>query len=163
MTLVEVLVAVAIVSLTVTSMMSAFTLLNQMASISRNQSSAKALCQQRVEQVLSLPFHPPAVLPSIDGFNLLGQASDWTASAPPYTMGSKPAFQQPGTSVQTSTEAVSVHVEQDGATVTVPGTRKTSITCTDPTLNLAQFTVTVSYTYRSRRFNYDMYCLRGSD
>jgi type II secretory pathway pseudopilin PulG len=162
-TLVETLVALSILTLTVTSMMSAFTLLNREATVSRNQSSAKALCQQRIEQAMSLPFHPPAVLPSIDGFNLLGKASDWAGSSPPYTMGSKPDFQQSGQTVQTSTETVNVHVEQDGVTVRVPGTRTTTIACTDNVLNLAQFTVTVRYVFRSKTFNYQMYCLRASD
>lgn len=162
-TLVEMMVALTILAMTIVGMMSAFTLLNRFAWNSRNQSSAKALCQQRIEQALALPFHPPAILSSIDGFYLLGQAANWTTAAAPYTLGSPASFTGGAGGVQTSTENVSVYVEQNGTTVTVPGVRTTTVACSDTTLDLAQFTVQVAYTYRGKSYSYSMFTLRSPD
>ena len=162
-TLVEMLVAFGVLALTMVGLFSSFTFLNGYAAVSRNQSSAKALCQQRIEQVLSLPFHPPLTVPVSDGFYLLGQASNWTAASGPYTNSSPASFTGPAAGIQTSSETVSIYVAQDGTTVQVPGTRTTTVACTNTALNLAQFTVRVAYVYRSKSYSYAMYVLRGAD
>lgn len=157
MTLVEVMVAVGILALTTVGGISAFTLLNNYAASNRNLTSAKELCQERIEQALGMGFQPPAILPQVNGYYILGQASNWSRSNNLAT--------GPTSEVTTSTENnVNVYLQQDGQTVLVPGTRTTSIVCPNAAqTDVAQFTVKVNYTYRGKPFTYQMTTLRTSD
>lgn len=159
MTLVEIMVALGILALTTVGGISAFTFLNSHAANNRNQSSAKQLCQERIEQALTLPFNPPASLPTVTNsmgntYSLLGTTANWSTGATALATG-----------ITTSTETVNVYVQQDGLSAVVPGTRTTTVTCAAPTTNnpLAQFTVQVTYTYRGRTHTSNMTVLRGAN
>ena len=57
-TLAEVLISLAILVLTGVGSVSGFMLLNRYATTNRDRAAAKALCQERIEQIVSLPFRP---------------------------------------------------------------------------------------------------------
>ena len=178
MTVVELMVSLTILVLTTVGGVSGFIMLNQYASNLRNLSSAKVLCQERIEQVQTMLFTPPTNVPTVTGqidgntyyllgpgTNSTGQTSVYDATTGAYT-GTTPR-------VTTTAETVQVYVQQDGTTNTVPGTRTTTIglsTLTDAStgssgssLKVMTFTVQVSYTYRGKTYSYSMYTLRGPD
>ncbi len=169
-TLVEMMVALAVLALGVVALMTGFTTLNASAASSRLAVSAKALCQERIEQVITQPFHPPAQLTTVKGappnpdFNLMGTAANWTTAAGPYTDSSPFSFQGVG-AVQTSQDTVNVCVQQDGVTTSVSGVRTTTMSVPDSTNSpdLALFTVTLTYSYRGRTFSTTMSTLRAVD
>ena len=171
LTMVEVLVSMAVLAITAVGGVSGFMLLNQHASAMRNLSSAKALCQERIEQVQTMPFVPPTDLPSV--------SSQLSASTTFDILGSKANYDTTGkfsstTGVTTSNESVQVYVQQDGTTATVTGTRTTTVTLTSlsdglstatapPSLKVVSFTVNVAYTFRGKSYSYSMYTLRSPD
>ena len=181
MTLVEVLIALTILVLTSFGGIGAFTLLNRYAATTRNACSAKALCQERIEQVMALPFHPPLTVPSVPGaitgngpFNILGTGANWSSDTPPYINGSNVTYAATsGTNgLQTSTEPVTICLQQDGATATVTGTRTTTVKSIVTALTPATgainvptvlFTVNVAYTDRNTTKTYSMSTLRAFD
>jgi hypothetical protein len=63
----------------------------------------------------------------------------------------------------TTSEAVSVYIEQNNTTVAVPGTRTTTIATADASLKLLQVSVNVSYTFRGRPYSYQACTLRAPD
>lgn len=78
---------------------------------------------------------------------------DYTAS------GAVPALLASGK----TTESVSVYLEQDNTTVTVPGTRTTTIATADAALKLLRVTVNVSYSFRGNSQSYSVCTLRAPD
>lgn len=163
MTLVETVVALGLLVICGISGFYAFMLINRYAARERNMSSAKALCQERIEQALTTPFRPPLVLPNVTGqdsktYSILGTAANYT-TAGVYT------------GAETFTEAVTVYVQQDPTSATaVPGTRTTTVVpslLTDSSglgsLGMVQFTVTVAYTVNGDNRTYKMNTMRGTD
>ena len=177
LTLVELMVSLAILVLTSVGGVSGFIMLNQYASNLRNLSSAKALCQERIEQVQTMTFTPPTVVPTVPGqidgntYYLLGPGSNSTGQTSVYDSTGK--FTGGTSLVTTAAENVQVYVQQNGSTNTVPGVRTTTAglaTLTDAStgnagvsLKVLTFTVTVTYTYRGKPYSYSMYTLRGPD
>ena len=80
LTLVEVLVSMAILVLTTVGGVSGFMIFNNYAASSRNISSAKALCQERIEEVQTMPFTPPNAVPTV-----VGQMDTPFSTPPKYT------------------------------------------------------------------------------
>ncbi len=165
MTLVETVVALALLVVSGVAGMYSFMLLNRYAMRERNVSSAKALCQERIDQALTATFRPTGLLPSVpavlgqDGntYNILGTLS--SATPPVYN----------GT-ITCAAEPVTVYVQQDGSTASaVTGTRVTTATpapfldANSLSLGVEQFTVTVTYTFNGESRSYSMYTMRSPD
>ena len=177
LTLVEVMVSLAILVLTTVGGVSGFMIFNNYAASSRNISSAKALCQERIEEVQTMIFTPPTVVPTvtgqIDGANyyLLGPGSNSTGATTVYNTSGTYTGSSP--LVTTAAESVRVYVQQNGTTNTVLGTRTTSVSLSSlidastgnsaASLGVMTFTVTVNYTYRGKSYTYSMYTLRSPD
>ena len=177
MTLVEILVSLAILVLTTVGGVSGFMIFNQYAASSRNIASAKALCQERIEEVQTMIFTPPTVVPTVPGqmdgktYYLLGPGSNSTGATSVYN--SSGTYTGTSPLVTTTAESVRVYVQQDGATNTVPGVRTTSVSLSSlidastgnssTSLGVMTFTVTVNYTFRGKSYTYSMYTLRGPD
>ena len=178
-TLIEVLVSLAVLVLTAVGGMTGFSLLNRYAMDNADRSAAKALCQERIEQILTLPYRPiqgnafmPVVTsqqdPSIS-YYLLGNAnSDYDLTTGLYT----------GTAGQqtsgTSGEPVIISAQPNSTgTVTTPvtGYRFTTVTKAPTTLLTAAktsvpivlATVTVTWTIRGTTNSYSLYTLRSPD
>jgi type II secretory pathway pseudopilin PulG len=135
-TLVETMMAAGTLAIVAGASISALTLLNNRAAVERNQSAAKELCQQAIEQALALPFDPPTTVPSIFG--------TWP---PPAT---------------TASEPVQLYVQkEDESTSVVQGTRTNSVAFANSSTNLIQFTTNVTYRYRGKQYSYEMYTLRA--
>ena len=177
-TLIEVLVSICILALTSCGGVAAFTMLNRYASTLRNTSSAKALCQERIEQAMSLPFNPPSTIAIVSAqqtaygpYNLLGAATDWTTVSAPYSAGTPVSYTGTSSGLQTSSEPVNVYVQQDGTTATVTGTRTTTVTSMIATLPSSPnvqvpsvlFTVQVTYIFRGNANTYSMSTVRSFD
>ena len=191
LTLVEVMVSMAILVLTTVGGVSGFMIFNNYAASSRNISSAKALCQERIEEVQTLIFTPPSSVPTVIGqmdtttnntnYFLLGPGSNSVAGMVNGVPGAKvPSVYNTTTGVYTGSnpltpnvpEPVRVYVQQDGVTNTVIGTRTTTVSLASlvdgsgsglGSLGVMSFTVTVNYTYRGKPYSYSMYTLRSPD
>ncbi len=175
LTLVEMMVSLAVLTLTAVGGVSGFVLLNQYASSLRNVSSAKALCQERIEQVQTMPFNPPGAVPDV----LIPGSDPKLSTSYYYLLGPSGSYDSSGKytgtgTAQTTSETVQVYVQQDGTTSTVPGTRTTTVSLAPLTnavssgtagtsLRVVTFTVTVTYTYRGKSYSYSMYTLRSPD
>jgi type II secretory pathway pseudopilin PulG len=142
MTLVEVMVAMAMISITCTSFMFVFSQLNQMAMVSRLSTGAAALAQSQIDLISTdAPFQPQ--------------------------YGITPSELTPGT-VSTSVNVYDDPISGN----TVAGTMTTIITAVDATypngtvtdtLYLYTANVTVTYTYRNRSYSVSYSTLRTSD
>ena len=96
-TLLEVIVSVAILALTTTGGIAAFLTLNRYAANLRNLSEARVLCQERIDQALTLRFLPPSsVVP-------MAPNSDPTTTTASPTL----AILGPTTAYSTTTSALS--------------------------------------------------------
>lgn len=144
LTLVEVMVACAMITLTCTTFMFAFAQLNQMAMVSRLSTGAYAAVQSQIDHInTDSPFEPQAATPQIP------------------------------VCLTSGTTTTSVNVYQDPiSNDTVSGTMTTAVTpvttsytsgSTTENLYLYQATVTVSYTYRNRSYSVSFSTLRTSD
>ena len=137
---------------------SSFVLLNRYATGNRDRSTARALCQERIEQVLTLPFTPQTqVMPVVTGqdnqqYYLLGTYSNYNTASNAYT---GPANQQ------TSNEPVTIYKQPDGTSL-VTGTRTTTVTSAGIN-GLVSVTVTVTYTVRGQPVTYSLSTLRSVD
>ena len=187
LTLVEVMVSMAILVLTTVGGVSGFMIFNNYAASSRNISSAKALCQERIEEVQTMIFTPPTVVPTVTGqmdtatnytnYFLLGPGSNSVNGSQNVKVNS---VYNTTTGVYTGSspltpnvpEPVRVYVQQDGVTNTVIGTRTTTVSLSSlvdtsaskfGSLGVMMFTVTVNYTYRGKAYSYSMYTLRSPD
>ena len=184
LTLIEVMVSMAVLVLTTVGGVSGFMIFNNYAASSRNISSAKALCQERIEEVQTMIFTPPTVVPTVIGqmdtptnytnYFLLGPGSNSVAGSSNASVASvyssTGAYTGSSPLVPNNPEPVRVYVQQDGVTNTVIGTRTTSVGLSSLTdgspsksgsLGVMTFTVTVNYAYRGKNYSYSMYALRG--
>ena len=170
-TLIETLVSLAILVITGVGSVSGFLLLNRYASDNRDRAAAKALCQERVEQILTLPFNPKAgVVPAVVGqdgvtYYLLGQAS--TGSPPSYDTSNNYIG---AANQQTSNEPVTISLQPNGsatAATPVTGTRTITVSAAPSLLtlglDLVRATVTVTWTIRGTTNTYTLYALRSPD
>ena len=189
LTLVEVMVSMAVLVVTTVGGVSGFMVFNNYAASSRNISSAKALCQERIEEVQTMIFTPPSNVPTVIGqmdtalnntnYFLLGPGSNSVSGMVNGLPGpSVPSVYNTTTGVYTGSspltpnnpEPVRVYVQQDGVTNTVIGTRTTTVSLAPlvdtsgsglGSLKVMSFTVTVNYTYRGKSYSYSMYTLRS--
>jgi len=142
LTLVEVMISCAMIALTCTSFMFAFTQLNQMAMIARLYTGAYAVAESQIDLISTdSPFQPQ------------------NNTVPPELT--------PGTATATVTvyqDPVSNNTITGTMTTTVSAAN-TSYTAgsTTETLYLYQANVTVSYTYRNRNYSVSFSTLRTSD
>ncbi len=162
MTLVEVMISLGLLVVCGVSGIYSFMLLNRYAARERAVSSAKALCQERIEQALTMSFRPPATLPVVNcqnssTYNLLGSSSNYTSGG--IYIGA-----------ETYTEPVTVYVQQDPASATsISGTRTTTVTpapladTNGGVLGVVQLAVTVAYTINGENRTYQMWAMRSSD
>ena len=175
-TLIETLVSLALLVLTGVGGVSGFMLLNRYASDNRDRAAAKALCQERVEQILTLPFNPKAgIVPAVVGqdnntYYLLGLAT--TATPPSYDSSNNyigGANQQTSSTFNSSGEPVTISLQPNGnATAATPvnGFRTTTISAapsSTPGLCLMNATVTVTWNIRGTTNTYTLYALRSPD
>lgn len=142
LTLVEVMVAAAMITVTCTTFMFAFTQLNQMAMVSRLYTGAASVGQSQIDLISTdSPFQPQN--------NLI------------------PAELQPGT----ATASVTVY-QDPISNFTIAGTMTTTVAAvnasytygsTTDTLYLYRATVTVTYSYRNRNYSVSFSTLRTAD
>ena len=185
-TLVETMVSLAVLVVASVGCVLSFMMLNQYAASLRNISSAKELCQERIEQARSMTFSPPATAPAVPGqdgnyYYILGMpntastlvpsgATTVPAAGTSTDYSSAGAFTG-GSGSTTLVEPITIYAPRDGTTSTaITGTRTTSISASSlvdanlgGSLNLVQFNVTVAYTYRGQNYSYSMYTLRSPD
>ena len=170
-TLVEVAISIAVLAITSVGGVSAFMLLNKYAASIRNDNMARSLCQERIEQALTLVFLPKTgvvpLAPASDLVNypggtcaILGTAGSYNTTTGAYT-GS------PSTPTSTETIVVATQSENATATAAAPGsanvtyTRTTTVSAT--ALGVVQFTVTVSYVFRGVTYTDTMTTYRSPD
>ena len=173
------MISIGVLALTGMGGISAFMILNRYAANLRNMSEARALCQERIEQALTLRFLPPSstvpMAPNADPstivasptWPILGPATDYNTTTSAYSGGSN---------LQTSTENIPVYTQSDGTSAAnsanVTYTRTTTVSpanlmyatgviTTTTSLNLVLFTVTVSYVFHGQTYSTSMSTLRG--
>lgn len=112
---------------------------NRTGSVDRSRTSARALCQDRIEQVLSQPYTPPNKLPAVFG--------TWPI---------------PATDTVTSTDPVDVYVDDAGNKV-INGTRTVTVSRPNATLNYVLVTARVDYTYRGTTYQQEINTVRAPD
>lgn len=137
-TMVEVLIAITLVGIGITSTVVALTKLNAFASTSRNATGAYAVAMNQIDAIQSaIPFNPQS--------------------------GQIPAILAQGTHV----DNVAIYQEDPNPTVAiVPGTRTTvvqDVKNISGGVPMYRATVTVSYTYLNRPYSISMSTLRASD
>ena len=132
--MVEVVVAIALIGIGLSTTIGALTKFNTFASQSRNATGAYAAAMNQIDAIQSAtPFTPPAQIPSI------------------LTIGVQPA------------EVVKIYEDADSNTV-VSGTRTTTVADVSAGgVTIYRATVTVNYTYLGRDYSYTMQTLRASD
>ena len=144
-TLVEVLVAVAVLGILAGSSIWALTQANNYASIARLYTGAETAAQNQIDYLLAdSPFNPQS--------NELGTTKEWT----------------PGTG---AVENVTIYSEPSGVnglTHAVIAQRVTTVTASNvvtkgQNLNLYSATVVVTYTYRSKNYRVQLNAMRSSD
>lgn len=172
-TLAEVLISLAILVLTGVGSVSGFMLLNRYATTNRDKAAAKALCQERIEQIVSLPFRPKdGIVPTVTGqdgntYYPLGQSA--TASSPSYDSNNAytgAANQQTSSTYNSNGEPVTLALQPNGtstALTPVTGFRTTTVSVANATLSLVRVTVTVTWTTRGQTNSYTLYALRSPD
>lgn len=135
-TMVEVLVAITLIGIGVTSTVAALTKINAVASSHRNATGAYAMAMNQIDAIQSAsPFKPQ--------------------SQPP------PLILTPGDRV----DNVAIYQEDPSqALAVVPGTRTTSVRdVSSGGVTIYRATVTVNYTYLNRPYSISMSTLRTSD
>jgi prepilin-type N-terminal cleavage/methylation domain-containing protein len=144
-TLVEVMVAISLAGIGVSTTIAALTKINSIASVARNLSGATTVAQNQIDLLLSdSPFNPQKTNP------------DGTVQIPPeLTIGTHvtnnvPIYKEPSTGV------------------IVSGTMTTAVSDISTVYNgfsipMYQATVTVTYTYLSRSYSVSMSTVRVSD
>jgi len=164
-TLVEAMFAMGVLIFVAAASITGLSRANQFAAVQRNQSAAKALCQERVEQALKMPFNPPSVLPSVNdingtALNILGTPGQvW----PPAT---GTVWPNPTAGRETSRESIALgnavplyRDENDNAVILA--TRVTTMERVDATLTVVRFTARVEYTYRGQTYSCEVYTMRS--
>lgn len=112
---------------------------NRTGSVDRNRTSARALCQDRIEQALSQPFSPPNTIPSIFG--------TWPV---------------PVADTITSSDTVDVYADDGGASV-ISGTRTVTVSRPNTTLNYVLVTARVNYLFRGSNYQQEICTVRAPD
>ena len=176
LTLMETIIAVGILALTTMGGVAGYFLMNRYAANLRNIGMPRAICQERFEQAITLPFRPSTgtvpLAPSADPVNtasraILGASTNYNTSG---------AFTA-GANYQTSTETIPIYTQSDGtaaaksanvtyvrtSTVSPTALVSTSGVTTGTSLNVVQFQVTVKYVFRGRSYSTSMSTLRGPD
>jgi type II secretory pathway pseudopilin PulG len=144
-TMVEAIVGITLAGIGIACCLSALTMINSMASTSRNATGAYTAVMNQIDLILSDgPFNPQKT------------NADGSPQIPPEL--------QLGTHTQNN---VSIYKEPTTGVV-VSGTMTTSVTDVSTTfsglsLSLYQATVTVNYTYRNRNYSFSMSTVRSSD
>ena len=124
---------------------------NRFAALQRLKTSAKAACQERIDQALTTPYSPPDALPALflSGVSI------------PAPNGS------PDRGTQTiAPEPFKLYVDQNDTDDTenvVPATRTTRVSLSDATLGLVRVWVRVDYSFRGKMYSYEMYVVRAPD
>ena len=150
-TLIETMVSAGVLVMVVAGSMYSFMVLNRYAGNLRNLSSAKELCQERIEQVTTLSFSPPSVTPLVPGqdgnyYYILGMPSVLPSVPTGYTTmpttvpSSSPQASADynstgtytgGSGTTTLTEPVTIYATRDNTSLSgtaVTGTRTTTVT-----------------------------------
>jgi prepilin-type N-terminal cleavage/methylation domain-containing protein len=144
-TLVEVLVATALLGLVAGGAIWALTQANNYASISRLYTGAETAAQNQIDYLLTDgPFNPQS--------NELGSTSEWTL----------------GTSAPATVTIYSQPAGADGQTHAITGQMVTTVTnntvvTKTQTLTLYSATVVVTYTFRSKNYRVQLNAMRASD
>jgi prepilin-type N-terminal cleavage/methylation domain-containing protein len=136
-TMVEVLAAIAIAGIGITSTVAALTRLNQFASTDRNATGAYAALMTEIDKIQSAtPFNPQA--------------------------GQIPAVLTPGVHPAVPVE---IYREDPSSDTVVSGTTTSTVVdvSTPGVAAMYRATVTVNYTYRNRPYTFSMSTLRASD
>jgi prepilin-type N-terminal cleavage/methylation domain-containing protein len=149
-TLVELLVSMSIIGLVAGSSVWAMLDSNRFAAIDRIRTAAKAACQEKIDQALTVPYSSEA-LPAL------------------FTTGSPASIPPPNGNPDRGTqtipsETVSLYVDQDDLKPPAPqGTRTTRVSLSDATLGLVRVWVRVDYNFRGKAYSYEMYAVRALD
>jgi type II secretory pathway pseudopilin PulG len=132
--MVEVVVAIALIGIGLSTTIGALTKFNAFASESRNATGAYAAAMNQIDAIESAtPFTPPTQIP------------------PVLTVGAQPA------------EVVKIYEDANNNTI-VSGTRTTTVAdVSTGGVAIYRATVTVNYTYLGRPYSYSMQTLRASD
>jgi type II secretory pathway pseudopilin PulG len=144
-TIVEAVIAVAVLGIGIASSLTALTKMNSFAGMSRNDTGAYTVLQNQIDAILcNAPFNPQKT--NFDG----------TAQIPPEL--------KIGTTTVTN---VPVYKEPSSGII-VPGTMTTTVsdvstTYYGVTMYMYQATVTVTYTYLNRTYSFSMNTVRCSD
>ena len=143
-TLVEVLVAVALLGLLAGSAIWTLTQTNSYAALSRLRTGAEIAAQNQIDLLLSDgPFNPQS-----------GEVPPSLTLSPP-------------SQVETDIVIYSEPAGADGNTHVITGTRTTTVTKVAPIggveLNLYSATVVVTYTYRNKPYRVQLNAMRASD
>jgi prepilin-type N-terminal cleavage/methylation domain-containing protein len=146
-TLIEAMIAIALIGLAASATFAAIGKLNEYASISRLYTSAETVAQNQIDRILSdSPFNP-----------------SWNPPQIPASL--VPDSQRGGPLVQNQ---VPIYTDPATGEVSVMGTVTTSVVDTGTSLNgsslnVYRATVTVNYQFRNRKFAVVMSTLRTSD
>jgi len=133
-TMVEVVVAIALIGVGLSTTIAALTKFNAFASVSRNQTGAYAAAMNQIDAIQSAtPFSPPLEIPTV------------------LTVGTQPP------------ETVKIYEDANSNTI-VSGTRTTTVEdVSTGGVTIYRATVTINYTYLGRPYSYSMETLRASD
>ena len=138
-TLVELAVTVTVVGAIALSAVTGLLAANRMGAVERVRTSARMLCQDRIEQALSQPFALPSTIPAIFG--------TWPV---------------PATQTTTATDTVQVYADE-GGTALINGTRTVLVSRPDTTRNYVLVTARVDYTYRGSNYRQEISTVRAPD
>ena len=144
-TLLELLVALSLISIALSTTVGALSQINSIASVARNLTGATTVAQNQIDLLVSnSPFNPQKTNP------------DGTLQVPPeFTLGTH------------TTNNVPIY-KDPASGVVVSGTMRTVVTDVSATYNgfsipMYQATVTITYNYRSRSYSVTMSTVRTSD
>ena len=138
-TLVEIVVSMALIGTISVGVMMSFSSANRIGSVDRSLTYARALCQDRIEQMLSQPYSPSTTVPALFG-----------------------AWPIPATNTTTATETVPIYSDISGTTI-VNGTRTTIVSRPNTTLNYVLVTVRVNYAFRGANYQQEINTVRAPD
>jgi prepilin-type N-terminal cleavage/methylation domain-containing protein len=141
-TLFEVLIAVTVVAVFMCATFTALTQINRYANSARLRTLALAVAQQRIDEVLTVPWSAGGAVPSI--------LSVGTQTETDLPLNNDPLNSQAGLSSAYT-----------GLDVQVNATRTTAVTSVST--RTLRAVVTVAYTYRSRNFLITLTTLRATD
>ena len=138
-TLTEIVVSMALIGTVSVGVMMSFSSANRIGSVDRSLTYARALCQDRIEQMLSQSYSPSTIVPALFG-----------------------AWPIPATNTTTATETVPIYFDINGKTI-VDGTRTTIVSRPDATLNYVLVTARVTYTFRGTNYQQEINTVRAPD